>query len=155
MNGQDPLAQMRDIQLPETGGWWPPAPGWWWLALMALLAVTGIALWWWRQRQRKLWQRQALGELKTLSARAQSHPHWFGELNGLLKRAAREAFPGQHPEALTGEQWIEFLLATVADDQTNPEATVRAMVAACWQPEPALPPSKAFRFARAWLEAQS
>ncbi len=154
MNGQDPLANMRDIQLPETGGWWPPAPGWWWLALLILLAVIGAFLWWRRRRQRTQWRRDALGELKALSTRADNHPHWFGELNGLLKRAARHAYSERRPETLTGEQWIAFLLATAPDDQAGSDNVVPAMVAACWQPNPTLAPADALRFARAWLEAQ-
>lgn len=154
MNAQDPLAQMRDIHLPETGGWWPPAVGWWWLTLILLLVLVGAFLWWRHQRKRTQWRRDAMSELKTLRARAENHPRWFGELNGLLKRAAREAFPRRHPETLTGEQWVEFLLATAPDDQPNPADTVNAMVAACWQPAATVAPDDALRFARIWLEAQ-
>lgn len=154
MNGQDSLAQMRDIQLPETGGWWPPAPGWWWLTLVTLLALVGTFLWWRHRRQQTQWRREALRELKDLSARAENHPQWFGELNGLLKRAAREAFPERHPETLTGEQWCEFLLATAPDNQVCSGTTVSAMIAACWQPATTLAPSKAMHFAKTWLEAQ-
>ncbi|MGO1233982.1 MAG: DUF4381 domain-containing protein [Marinobacter sp.] len=154
MNAQDPLAQMRDIHLPETGGWWPPAVGWWWLTLILLLVLVGAFIWWRHRRKRTQWRRDALRELKALRARAENHPRWFGELNGLLKRAAREAFPEHHPETLTGEQWVEFLLTTAPDDQPNPDDTVNAMVAACWQPAPTVAPDDALRFAKAWLEAQ-
>ncbi|HAU18090.1 MAG TPA: DUF4381 domain-containing protein, partial [Marinobacter adhaerens] len=44
MNPQDPLSQLRDIHLPETGGLWPPAPGWWVLAIL-LIAVLAALVW--------------------------------------------------------------------------------------------------------------
>ncbi|HAD08873.1 MAG TPA: hypothetical protein DCF62_05290 [Porticoccaceae bacterium] len=52
----DPLAQLRDIHLPEAIGWWPPAPGWWLLTLL-LIAALGYALWWWRRRRARLYFR--------------------------------------------------------------------------------------------------
>ena len=41
MNTPDPLAQLRDIHLPEPVSWWPPALGWWLVAMtvMTLLIV--------------------------------------------------------------------------------------------------------------------
>ena len=53
MNGQDPLAQLRDIHLPDTGGFWPPAPGWWLLALLSLTALALAVLWWRRHLRRR------------------------------------------------------------------------------------------------------
>ena len=45
----DPLAQLRDIHLPDGVAWWPPAPGWW--LLLLLLAVIGALIWRYRQQQ--------------------------------------------------------------------------------------------------------
>ena len=65
MNPQDPLSQLRDIHLPDTGGFWPPAPGWWLLALIALAALAGLIWWLRRQRRRTRWLRLAKAELAT------------------------------------------------------------------------------------------
>ena len=40
MMQQDPLSQLRDIHLPQSGGFWPPAPGWW--LLIAIAIALGI-----------------------------------------------------------------------------------------------------------------
>lgn len=38
------IPELRDIMVPEAGGFWPPAPGWWLLALIVALAM-GVASW--------------------------------------------------------------------------------------------------------------
>ncbi|WP_139173042.1 DUF4381 domain-containing protein [Marinobacter sp. AC-23] len=52
MMPDDPLSQLRDIHLPQTGGFWPPAPGWWVLAFVLLVAVA-ILVWAVRRRHRR------------------------------------------------------------------------------------------------------
>lgn len=154
MNGQDPLAQLRDIHLPETGGFWPPAPGWW-LATALVLAVVIILFVFWRRRRRNtLWQRQANDLLAELKQSASKDPAWFSELNALLKRVARQAFPDRNPEALSGSAWIDFLLETAPDDRIASRPVVEAMVASTWQPRPTADPAQALRFAANWLEAR-
>ena len=41
----DPLAQLRDIHLPDTVSDWPPGPGWWVLALVLLLFGAALVIW--------------------------------------------------------------------------------------------------------------
>ena len=56
---QDPLAQLRDIHLPEAIGWWPPAPGWWILALLLLVSTVFSIRYLVRRRQQRYFRRQA------------------------------------------------------------------------------------------------
>lgn len=154
MNPQDPLAELRDIQLPATGGWWPPAPGWWLVAVLVIITAILALLFWRRHRLNTLWKRQARAELARLADNARQQADWFSELNQLLKRVARKAFPARHPEALTGSQWLEFLLDTCPSDRVASRPVAEALVAAPWRPQPELEPSQALAFARFWLEAQ-
>ncbi|MBZ0333918.1 DUF4381 domain-containing protein [Marinobacter sp. AL4B] len=154
MNPQDPLTQLKDIHLPETGGWWPPAPGWWLLAALCLIALIALAVAWKRHRARTLWKRQAKAELATLGQQIRNEPSWYGDLNRLLKRVARQTHEHRHPESMTGDQWVEFLLDTLPKDRIASRPTAEAMVAAAWQPKPAIDPRNALTFATFWLEAQ-
>lgn len=155
MNGQDPLAQLRDIHLPDTGGFWPPAPGWWLLGALVLASVAALALFWHRHRRNTLWQRQARNLLADLEHSASKDSIWFCELNALLKRVARQAFPDRNPEALSGQAWTDFLLETAPTDRIASRPVVEAMVASTWLPAPATDPAQALSFAAAWLEARA
>ncbi|HLT14212.1 MAG TPA: DUF4381 domain-containing protein [Marinobacter sp.] len=154
MNGQDPLAQLRDIHLPATGGWWPPAPGWWIVAALVLTALAVLIWYWHRHRRRNQWKRQAKSELSGLAQQARREPGWYSEINSLLKRVARQTHPDRHPEAMTGTQWVGFLLETLPEDRIASRPAAEALVAAVWQPKPELEPREALAFATRWLEAQ-
>jgi LPXTG-motif cell wall-anchored protein len=154
MNSQDPLAQLRDIHLPETGGWWPPAPGWWVLAVVGLTLVA-VGAWLLRRRRRhNLWKRQARKELAQLAVSPRQCNEWFSEVNQLLKRVARQAYPARRPETLTGQAWAEFLLETCPSDRIASRPVVEALVSAPWRPKADLDPGQALDFARFWLEAR-
>lgn len=154
MNAQDPLSQLRDIHLPQTGGFWPPAPGWWFLAFILLLLIA-LGVWLVRRRYRKnRWLRLATAELATLEQNAARDPDWFSRLNTLLKRAARERYRDLHPEALSGEAWIAFLLEKAPSDRLASRPMVEAIVHSAWQPRANADPQQAADFARRWLGAQ-
>lgn len=155
MNGQDPLAQLRDIHLPDTGGIWPPAPGWWLLAILCAVGLVVAVILWRRQRRNTAWRREARRLMADLEARASKTPEWFSELNALLKRVARRSHTGQHPQAMSGEQWITFLLATAPSNRIASRPVVEAMVISTWQPSPTTDPHQALDFATVWLEAQT
>lgn len=113
----DPLAQLRDIHLPEAVGYWPPAPGWWLLAGLLLLAM-GIAIYAWRKRQQaRRYRKLALQQLAQLSVNEQPANRYLVALNTLLKQTLLAA-PGTHKAAgLSGEQWLAFLDRTGKTDQ--------------------------------------
>ena len=109
---KDPLSALHDIHLPQPGGFWPPAPGWWLVALVAVLLVAGAVMLVLRRRRRNRWLRQALRELDLTGFSQRSDQQQLVELNQLIKRAARARYPDQHPESLSGERWIGFLVQT-------------------------------------------
>lgn len=154
MMSDDPLSQLRDIHLPQTGGFWPPAPGWWLLAALLLIAITAL-IWLIRRRyQRNRWLRLAKTELARLERTAAKQPQWFAEVNQLLKRVARERYPDQYPEACSGEQWQTFLLEHLPKGRIARQPIAEALVNSPWQPEPTAEPAQVLDFARTWLEAQ-
>lgn len=154
MNGTDPLSQLRDIHLPETGGFWPPAPGWWLLVALGLLSVALLVRWALQRRRRNRWYREARRELARLESQAQRAPAWFVQLNTLLKQAARQRYPDQHPEALSGDAWVAFLLATAPRDRIASRPLAEALVRSAWHPSPSADPAQALTFARLWLGGQ-
>lgn len=154
MMPDDPLSQLRDIHLPQTGGFWPPAPGWWILAF-ALLAAVATLVWFIRRHHRRnLWLRLAQAELAALERTAAKDQQWFTQLNALLKRVARERYPNERPEAQSGEQWAAYLLRHLPDGHMTQQPVVEALVNSTWQPAPTAEPAQALDFARTWLEAQ-
>lgn len=151
---KDPLSALHDIHLPEPGGFWPPAPGWWLVALAALiLAAVGVLLLM-RKRRRNRWLRQALRELT--NAEQSQQPAWqqLQQLNHLLKRAARARYPAQHPESLSGERWVSFLVDTCPGPGTQHEQTFRELVESSWRPDSSLAPERAREAVSIWLRGQ-
>lgn len=54
MASPDPLAQLRDIHLPEPIGWWPLAIGWYILIALALFLASIIAHWLYKKHRHAL-----------------------------------------------------------------------------------------------------
>lgn len=112
MAQSDPLAQLRDIHLPDPVGWWPMAPGWWMLIAISIAVLTVLLWWLWRRivaarakkealRLLKLYEQQSLEEMN--SARI------CARVSELLRRVALAYFPREHVAALHGQEWIDFL----------------------------------------------
>ncbi len=108
MPDQDPLAQLRDIHLPNAISAWPPAPGWWILALLSIATLVGISLWLWRWINANRYRKLALKALNSLDQ--QQPTHYLQQLNSLLKQTALAASPHSEDIAkLSGQQWLQFL----------------------------------------------
>ena len=110
MNPTDPLANLRDIHLPEAISWWPMAPGWWFLMILASMGLlfSGICLI--SRYQKRLYRRQAmeyLEKIEDLQGQKQ-----LVELMALLKRTAISAYPDQSLAKLSPNALLEFLKTT-------------------------------------------
>ncbi len=116
----DPLAQLRDIQVPEAVASWPPAPGWWALAFLAALALAGAALWLWLNYRRNRYRREALGELNTIEQQFHEDGDaalFLEQYSALLKRVALTRYPRDRVANLTGERWVQFLDSTANTEE--------------------------------------
>ena len=118
MNPADPLAQLRDIHLPEPISWWLPAPGWWVILLLSLTAV-GLVIYflrrYWLQRR---YRRIALRELGNFSLNGErNNQALLEEMSALLRRVAIQTYGRKRVAPLSGESWLTFLDITGKTDQ--------------------------------------
>jgi len=118
MNPADPLAQLRDIHLPEPVSWWPPAPGWWVALLLSLAAIFFVVYYlrkYWLQRR---YRRVALLELGNFSLNDERNNQvLLEEISALLRRVALQAYGREKVAPLTGESWLAFLDNTGKTEQ--------------------------------------
>lgn len=108
MNDTDPLAQLKDIHMPEPLLLWVPAPGWWLLAtllLVLLFYITKILL---KKIKHNRYRKLALAELQT-AANIDNPTELLIKVNHLLKRVAISAFGAASCASLKGSEWMTFL----------------------------------------------
>ncbi len=108
----DPLAQLRDIHLPQAIEAWPPAPGWWLLAFLAVLTVLLFLYWLWTGWRKNKYRREAIKELDRLLQSYAAHgdaAEYLQDYQRLLKRVALTRYDRQKVAHLTGESWVAFL----------------------------------------------
>jgi hypothetical protein len=119
MNGSDPLAELRDIQLPGPVSWWPPALGWWLVALVAtgLLIAGGRVFLNYIRKNR--YRKAALAELRQLKEKSQHYTsrELLERLAALLRRVAIQSCGRQKVAPLVGDQWLRFLDDSGRSDQ--------------------------------------
>lgn len=150
----DPLANLRDIHLPEPISWWPPAPGWWLLALFLLLVIVGL---WslWRYRRRQTPRRAALAALARLRVDFQRDGDSTAAAAGisaLLRRLALRYFPRNQVAGLVGEAWLQFLDRSGGNQQfsTGPG---RTLIRAPYRPAETVEIEALLNVAEAWIKS--
>ena len=111
MNSPDPLAQLRDIHLPDPVSWWPPAPGWWLLALVALAFIAAATHFILRYIRRNRYRKEALQELQKLNENrgGLSTRDAVEQLAMLLRRVAIQTCGREAVASLVGQAWLRFL----------------------------------------------
>ena len=153
MPATNPLADLRDIHLPEPVSWWPPAPGWWLLVALSLVVVAGL-LWLWRYRRRQTPRRVALAELTRLRADFQRDGDGAAVATGisaLLRRLALTHFPRSQVAGLVGDAWLQFLDRTGGDNQFS-AGPGRALIRAPYRPTEAFEIEALLNVAEAWIK---
>lgn len=94
MNTQDPLAQLRDIHLPEPISWWPLAPGWWLLAALILGVLFFSIRWLIKYRAKNCYRKEAHRLLTLIPINSPNdNLKQCQNIMGLLRRVARTAYP--------------------------------------------------------------
>ena len=107
----DPLATLRDIQLPADPIWWPPAIGWWILFVLLISLIVVVYRKWRRFRQLTAPSRSfavALNQI-TYPADPQSVHHYWSAISQLVKQYAITRYGRHQVAALTGAKWLDFL----------------------------------------------
>ena len=112
---EDPLAQLRDLHLPQAVADWPPALGWWLLAGLVLFGLVWSMRALHRRYKSNAYRRFAQRELKAIvaeHAETQDARRALSRLQFLMKRVAMTAFNRAEVAALSGVAWTQFLDAT-------------------------------------------
>ena len=112
MNPTDPLAQLRDIHLPDPVSGWPPALAWWLLLGVCIVVITLLLRQLLLRYRARAYRRAAQTELRQIHARWQQEQddrHYLQQLNSVLKRVALHSFPATDVAALNGDTWCGFL----------------------------------------------
>ena len=117
---EDPLAQLRDLHLPQAVADWPPALGWWLLAGLVLFGLVWSMRALHRRYKSNAYRRFAQRELKAIvaeHAEIQDARRALSRLQFLMKRVAMTAFNRAEVAALSGVAWTQFLDATSTTSQ--------------------------------------
>jgi hypothetical protein len=152
MNTSDPLAQLRDIHLPEPVSWWPPALGWWLVALTAMVLLIVGGWFYVKYILRKRYRKAALAELRLLQEKRQSHTNreQLAQLASLLRRVAIQTC-GRHQVApLAGDRWLRFLDESGHTDQFS-NGVGRLLGEDHYRAETKMIPQELFQLAGKWI----
>ena len=107
MNQADPLAQLRDIHLPDPISWWPLAPGWWLLIIITVIGLVIAGRLLVNRYMERSYRRQALAQLKQLN-----HDNCQQQLVAvfeLLRQVAMSAYPQSNFASLAPDDFVYFL----------------------------------------------
>ena len=126
MNADNPLANLRDIHLPEQISWWPLAPGWWLLILLVCLTLVWLG---YKLRQRHLFRQtyrycqSQLTEIDQTYQASKDSRQLVSDYSQLLRRLLMLRLGRQHVASLTGEQLLAILdehnLCSHFDEETK------------------------------------
>ncbi|MFT5758507.1 MAG: ABC-type transport system involved in Fe-S cluster assembly fused permease/ATPase subunit [Alteromonadaceae bacterium] len=113
----EPLAQLKDIHLPEQVNNYPLSLGWWLLVIVIISMIIFIIIQIKRSKQGKRCQQQAIKQLKDQAADNHS-------TSSVLKWAAMQYFPRDNIARLYGAKFNEFLINALPEKHQESFATI-------------------------------
>ena len=108
----DPLAELREIHMPEAIPDWPPAGGWWILGFLFILLVGGLTTALIQRYRKRAYLRYSLKALAKLELDFSHHSNGLilsDDLALLLKRICLTQHPRHQVAGLSGDAWLQFL----------------------------------------------
>lgn len=120
----DPLANLRDLHLPDAVSAWPPAPLWWVLTLLLLLACFYVGKVITQRKRARAYRVSALEQLNNAKENLDQQAYLL-QCQQILRRAALQAYPHSRSEIapLSATAWINFLdsccSSSVFDEQLS------------------------------------
>ena len=130
---QDPLAQLRDIHVPNEVSVWPLDWGWWALIAVVLLVLFGLYKAISTHIRHNKPRKQALALLESVSAQ---QSNWPVRLNSVLKRTAMSYYSTQQVAGLYGKQWQAFLTSSLKSSDKELEGGLAKLVNNVYQASP-------------------
>ncbi len=115
MNTNHPLANLRDIHLPDPISAWPLAPGWTILALLITVLLASTVYFAYRHWRKMRAKRYALKELQALQENYHNAKNTLeagSKLSSLLKQLALHYYAEHQIAGLHGKAWLDFLAKT-------------------------------------------
>ena len=115
-NASNPLAELKDIHLPEAISFWPPAAGVWWLVAVAIFTIALLALgyrWW---RKKNAYRQAAQQELQQLQAANLSPEAFLHSVALLVRRCSQVPSRSQTSQALQGDAYFHYLATHMPTD---------------------------------------
>ncbi|NMH59474.1 DUF4381 domain-containing protein [Alteromonas ponticola] len=110
-SSSNPLAQLRDIHIPDDVSAWPLAWGWWVVIVVAMVSAAAMVVWLYKRHRFFQARRQAITEINALQP---SQPDWAQQQNAILKRTASHYFDSKQIAPLYGQRWQQFLISCLA-----------------------------------------
>ncbi|MFT4060599.1 MAG: DUF4381 domain-containing protein [Legionella sp.] len=156
MDKPDPLAQLKDIHLPESVSFWPLAPGWYMVMTLILLLLFYLMYQVHQRHRHALAKKKALALLDTYQQRYEQEHNvaiTSAYISELLRRVALVYFPREQVASLHGEAWLQFLQQTGKGSDFN---SVREMLLdAPFKNDPTMNLEPLFQQAKLWIKQRS
>lgn len=156
MSNPDPLAQLKDIHLPQPINWWPLAPGWYVLILLLSFLTLFLAYHAYKRHGYALAKKRALVLLNNYQEHYEKKhnvPVTSSNISELLRRVALVYYPREQVASLHGEAWLQFLNQTSKGIDFN---AVRDMLLdAPFKTEETINLKPLFNTAKLWIKQRS